>query len=307
MTTDPVSGEALPSLAESWTSSDDAKTWTFKLRKDVRFHDGTPFTVNDAVQTLRRHSDKDSTSAALGLLEEIEIIEESGGDLVITLKNGNADLPLMLTDYHLQIQNNGGMDDPNSAIGTGPYKLESFEPGIRIKLTLLTSYWPTILPSPQAPGLTIDTASIRLALPLLGRHERIAVAEPENPNPLPQCEMRSPEETRRSVEKDLVTGLTHYRIYEDTGLKVHPQNGLRTQEIRNEDWSIDPNDPLSMRGDIDWTIRLERDGWSVSTKTTTTMRCTNKDWIIAASVTAFEGDREIFAKAFEQRIPRDFM
>ena len=182
-----------------------------------------------------------------------------------------------------------------------------FAPGHRIKLALSTSYWPTILPSPEAPGLTIDTASIRLALPLLGDHERITVAEPENPNPLPQYEMRSPEETRRSVEKDLVTGLTHYRIYEDTGLEVHPQNGLRTQEIRNEDWSIDPNDPLSMKGDIDWNIRIERDGWSVSTKTTTTMRCTNKDWIIAASVTAFEGDREIFAKSFEQRIPRDFM
>ena len=182
-----------------------------------------------------------------------------------------------------------------------------FAPGHRIKLALSTSYWPTILPSPEAPGLTIDTASIRLALPLLAQHERITVAEPENPNPLPQYEMRSPEETRRSVEKDLVTGLTHYRIYEDTGLEVHPQNGLRTQEIRNEDWSIDPNDALSMKGDIDWSIRLERDGWSVSTKTTTTMRCTNKDWIITASVTAFEGEQEIFAKSFEQRIPRDFM
>ncbi|MAU20110.1 MAG: peptidase [Martelella sp.] len=182
-----------------------------------------------------------------------------------------------------------------------------FAPGHRIKLALSTSYWPTILPSPEAPGVTIDTASIRLALPLLGDHERITVAEPENLNPLPQYEMRSPEETRRSVEKDLVTGLTHYRIYEDTGLEVHPQNGLRTQEIRNEDWSIGPNDPLSMAGDIDWNIRIERDGWSVSTKTTTTMRCTEKDWIIAASVTAFEGDREIFAKAFEQRVPRDFM
>nr|WP_272209690.1 hypothetical protein [Marinicella sp. W31]MDC2875511.1 hypothetical protein [Marinicella sp. W31] len=82
---------------------------------------------------------------------------------------------------------------------------------------------------------------------------------------------------------------------------------MRTQEIRNEDWSIDPNDPLSMMGDIDWKIRIERDGWSVTTKTTTTMRCTDKDWIIAASVTAFESDREIYAKEFEKRIPRDFM
>ena len=134
VTSDPVTGEALPSLAESWTSSDDAKVWTFKLRKDVRFHDGSAYTINDAVQTLRRHSDKNSTSAALGLLEEIKTIEDKGGDLVITLNNGNADLPLLLTDYHLQIQKNGGMDDPN-------YKLESFEPGIRITFSKNEDDW----------------------------------------------------------------------------------------------------------------------------------------------------------------------
>jgi hypothetical protein len=182
-----------------------------------------------------------------------------------------------------------------------------FAPGHRIKLALSTSYWPIILPSPEAPGLTIDTASIRLGLPLLGEHERIAVAEPENPDPLPKYEMLAPAQTRRAVAKDLVTGLTHYRIYEDAGLEEHPENGLRTQEIRNEDWSIDPNDPLSMRGDIDWKILIERDGWSVMTKTTTAMHCTETDWIISASVTAIEGEREIFKKSFEKRIARDFM
>ncbi len=141
VTTDPATGEALPSLAQSWTSSDGAKVWTFTLRKDVRFHDGSSFTVHDAVQTLRRHSDKNSTSAALGLLEDIETIEEHAGDLVITLKNGNADLPLLLTDYHLQIQKNGGMDNPDSVIGTGPYRLESFEPGIRITFSKNENDW----------------------------------------------------------------------------------------------------------------------------------------------------------------------
>ncbi|MFE0017694.1 ABC transporter substrate-binding protein [Mesorhizobium sp. NPDC059054] len=128
---DPKTGAAVPSLAESWSPSPDAKVWTFKIRKDVRFHDGKPLTVADTVATLQRHAGEKSQSGALGLLTSIDKIEDKAGDLVITLKEGNADLPLVLTDYHLQIQPNGGNDNPNAAIGTGPYKMVKFEPGVR--------------------------------------------------------------------------------------------------------------------------------------------------------------------------------
>src|SRR3974390_1683523 len=43
LTTLDDSGKAVPKLAESWTHSEDYKTWTFKLRSGVKFHDGTPF------------------------------------------------------------------------------------------------------------------------------------------------------------------------------------------------------------------------------------------------------------------------
>ncbi|MCP8894868.1 ABC transporter substrate-binding protein [Shinella daejeonensis] len=125
----PETGAALPSLAESWTPSPDAKEWTFKIRKDVKFHNGTPLTPADVVATLRRHADEASQSGALGLLSGITAIEERAGDVVVTLAEGNADLPLVLTDYHLQIQPEGG--NPTDAIGTGPYKLTFFDAGIR--------------------------------------------------------------------------------------------------------------------------------------------------------------------------------
>jgi len=138
---DPKTGEAMPSLAESWSPSADAKEWTFKIRKDVRFHDGTPLTVNDAIETLRRHAGEKSQSGALGLLSGIERIEERAGDMVVTLKEANADLPLVLTDYHLQIQPGGGVDKPAAAIGTGPYKMVTFEPGVRAVLERNKDDW----------------------------------------------------------------------------------------------------------------------------------------------------------------------
>ncbi|MCC9624727.1 ABC transporter substrate-binding protein [Thalassospira sp. MA62] len=127
----PTSGLAVPSLAESWEPNADASVWTFKIRKGVQFHDGSELTVDDAVQTLKRHTDEKSDSGALGVLKSIQNIENQGGDLVLTLSEGNADLPLLLSDYHLVVQPGGGFDNPNAGIGTGPFKIDNFEPGVR--------------------------------------------------------------------------------------------------------------------------------------------------------------------------------
>src|SRR5690606_27132728 len=53
----------------------------------------------------------------------------------------NADLPLIFTDYHLQIQPGGGVDKPTAAIGTGPYKLVAFEPGVRAEFEKNKDDW----------------------------------------------------------------------------------------------------------------------------------------------------------------------
>src|SRR3546814_17333366 len=57
-----------------------------------------------------------SQSGALGIMNSISDVKADGGDLVVSLPEGNADLPLLLSDYHLVIQPNGGVDDPNAGI-----------------------------------------------------------------------------------------------------------------------------------------------------------------------------------------------
>lgn len=134
-------GEIVPCIADEWDSSPDAKTWTFRIRKDVEFHNGKTLTVADVVATIERHADKDSKSGALGLLGDIADVRADGDTVVFTLKNGNADLPYLLTDYHLMIQPNGGKDDPAAGIGTGPYKVVVNEPGIRHVGERFANYW----------------------------------------------------------------------------------------------------------------------------------------------------------------------
>jgi len=137
----PDDGSAQPLLAESWDASSDAAEWSFKIRKGVTFHNGKEMTPEDVAQTIRRHSNEETKSAAVGILGDIDDIVVDGDNVVFRLARGNADLPLLLTDYHLIIQPNGGVDEPTAGIGTGAYKVEVNEPGVRHVSTKYDGYW----------------------------------------------------------------------------------------------------------------------------------------------------------------------
>ena len=179
--------------------------------------------------------------------------------------------------------------------------------GHRLRLALATSYWPTILPSPTDPGVTVDMGSVALDLPLLGAVDEIAVPEPENPDPLPKYIDHFPGATRRRVIRDLGEGRTEYHIHEDTGVSEVPGVGMIHGEIRDEIWSIRPGDPQSMRGHCRWEITMRRGDWSVRTLSEAWMECTETDWLLRARVTAWEGDTIVSERDFDSRIPRDLM
>jgi uncharacterized protein len=182
-----------------------------------------------------------------------------------------------------------------------------FGGGHRIRLSLSTAYWPMVLPPPVDPGVKIDIASLGLAMPLLGEHEEFEMKKPDNPDPLPKYIEHAPAETGRTVTRDLAAGRTHYDIVEDTGLFEHPGTGLSTRQRREETWSISPDDPLSMKGISTWTCDMKRARWSVRTVSTARIACTATDWLISASVLAYDGEKQIFEKSYEKSIPRDLM
>ncbi|WP_280950348.1 CocE/NonD family hydrolase C-terminal non-catalytic domain-containing protein, partial [Rhizobium bangladeshense] len=183
-----------------------------------------------------------------------------------------------------------------------------FRKGHRIRLSLSTAYWPMILPPPEDGGIDIDIASLGLGLPMLGEHRSIEIDEPANPDPLPKYIEHAAAATKRQVVRDLSSNRTKYRIHEDTGLYEHRETGLSTRQLREEVWSISPDDPLSMTGISTWTCDMRRPGWFVRTVATARIACTATDWIISAIVTAFEDDVQIFEKVFaEKKIARDLM
>lgn len=138
-----VNGTAIPELAESWASSPDARVWTFKLRQGVQFHNGKTLTVDDVVASIQHHLGEKSTSAAKAVLGEVATVRAQGTDSVVfELRSGNADFPYVVADYHLAIMpSKDGAADWRAGIGTGGYRIKSFEPGVRMMLERNPGYW----------------------------------------------------------------------------------------------------------------------------------------------------------------------
>lgn len=124
-------GTPRPSLAESWEGSPDG-TWAFKLRRGVEFHNGKTLTAGDVVWSLMQHTREDSGFAEgkqiIGNLEELRA--DGPHTVIMKQREVNFDLPTHLSSIGL-ITGQEGVEDWNAGVGTGPYALDTFEPGVR--------------------------------------------------------------------------------------------------------------------------------------------------------------------------------
>jgi peptide/nickel transport system substrate-binding protein len=129
-------GSVSPLLAESWSISPDAKTYTFKLKRGVKFQNGEPFNAASVRFSFERAVAKDSVNKDKPVFANMAAIETPDEHtVVITLKNSNPDLLFQLG------QGTAVMVEPKSAatnntqpVGTGPYRLEAWNRGSSVTL-----------------------------------------------------------------------------------------------------------------------------------------------------------------------------
>ncbi|MCZ7483187.1 MULTISPECIES: ABC transporter substrate-binding protein [Rhizobium/Agrobacterium group] len=135
-----ASGTPQMELAES-IESKDAKTWTVKLRSGVTFHDGKALTADDVVYSLKRHLDPAVGSKVAKIAAQMTGFKALDKSTVeITLASANADLPTILAMHHFMIVADGATDF-SKGNGTGAFKLETFEPGVRSIMSKNSNYW----------------------------------------------------------------------------------------------------------------------------------------------------------------------
>ncbi len=129
-------GSLGPDVAQEWSATPDAKEWTFVINPKATFHSGKKVTADDVIASINHHRGEDTTSAASALVSDVEELVKVD-DMTVTFKlsGGNADLPWLMTDYHLAIcpANDDGTIDWKSGDGCGPYKLVETEFGVNYR------------------------------------------------------------------------------------------------------------------------------------------------------------------------------
>lgn len=168
-------GKPKPDLAESWTASEDQKTWTFKLRKGVKFHDGREFDSEDAKATFARIMDRATGSTARVNFDIVSSIETPDKyTIVFNLKIPYSGFADILGDRQTRIVPKDKLDTiTNAPVGTGPFQLVEFKPGDRIELKKNPNYYVSgtpkldgivfrIMPETAARIAAVDTGQVDL-------------------------------------------------------------------------------------------------------------------------------------------------
>ncbi|MCZ7586389.1 MAG: ABC transporter substrate-binding protein [Deltaproteobacteria bacterium] len=128
-------GDVRPALAVSWAVDEDARRYTFHLRGDARFSDGTPLTARDAAATLnhlRDPANKCPAGAGLDAVASVEAPDDT--TLVVTLAQPYAPLLLKMVRPVMPAASLDDADFGDYPVGGGPYRLERYERGRAIDL-----------------------------------------------------------------------------------------------------------------------------------------------------------------------------
>jgi peptide/nickel transport system substrate-binding protein len=213
-------GRLASELAERF-ETDDARTWVFRLRKGVTFHNGKPLEAADVVASFNHHRGPGTKSAAKAIVQPIEEVTADGKDAVVfKLTEANADFPYLCTDYHLVIAPAAeGRIDWEPAIGTGGYRLVSHDRGVSMALKRNPDYWkPERAHFDEVKLLGINDINARMNALITGEVD--AIARPDVKT-LPLLKRN------KDFAIDEVTGTQHYTMPMFTDAAPFQDNHVR--------------------------------------------------------------------------------
>jgi len=132
-----------PGLAESWDASDDFRTWEFRLREGVTFHDGSPLTAQDVVWSLRRAADPELGTFAVvyqPFFGPEDVIAPNPRTVRFDLRRPHADVPLLVSQAAMTSIAKRETNFERQPVGTGPFRFRTFGVGL-LEVERHADYW----------------------------------------------------------------------------------------------------------------------------------------------------------------------
>ncbi|HYC44402.1 MAG TPA: CocE/NonD family hydrolase [Burkholderiales bacterium] len=181
-----------------------------------------------------------------------------------------------------------------------------FAKGHRIRVAISTTYWPLIWPSPEPVTLTLVTGKSAIELPVRPPSRADAAVKfkgPESAPPFTRTAL-TPGSRNRTITTDLGKGETVVAITDTSGRNRYDEIDLIAEARSTERYSLVEDEPLSATAEVTWTWEFERGDWRIRTESRTHVSCTKKDFVIRGKLEAYEGDKPVFGREFEERVPR---
>ena len=186
----------------------------------------------------------------------------------------------------------------------------AFQPGRRIRLAVSTSYWPLAWPPPELTTATVWPAASRLHLPVRPpRPEDEALRTLPEPEGAPLVGQRTLEPGHRAwrLHRDLDTDEFALEVDDEYGVYVIEETDTELELRGWERYTAQGDDVTSVEGRVRWELGFRRPGWDVRTETETVLRCTADEFVLEASLVAFDEGDEVFRHTWDRRIPRRFV
>ncbi|MBI3516719.1 MAG: ABC transporter substrate-binding protein [Proteobacteria bacterium] len=171
-----------PELAERWDFTPDLKSWTFHLRRGVKFHSGREMVAQDVIKSFERILDPATGAAPRTNYEMIERMTAVDPHTVrFDLKYAYGGFADIMSDRQVKIVPHDGIDAlPTQPVGTGPFVFKSYTPGDRLVLARNPAYWEAGAPKLDGVELrVVPEIAVRLAALQAGDLDIIWEVPPE--------------------------------------------------------------------------------------------------------------------------------
>ncbi len=181
--------------------------------------------------------------------------------------------------------------------------------GHRLRISISTSYWPMVWPSPEPVTLTIDPAGSFVNLPVLRSEKgfkRVQFAAVEYATPLELTVTGSGSESREIIHT-IDDQTSRFVVTRDDGRCVIDDIGTEVAYTKQKIFTVGRDDPLASAADVTCSAHFRRGTWDARVETETHLTADKKNFYLSGTVTAIDRGKPFMQRKFNHSFKRDYL